>query len=345
MVNDTMPTSLNGRAMSSFGIGTYLGAVDDQTDSRLERCILRCVQLGINVIDTSPNYRAERSECVIGNAISAFRTTGGDRRDLCICTKFGFLPCQRETPQDIDAHLHTRFVESGLLQREWIQGLWQCFHPKYVRWQFEESLSRLRCEYIDVYYLHNPEELLKTLSPVIVERTIRQAFESLAPLCRDNLIRYLGVSTWSGFTESTPERRLSLEQLCRWADAAGVGSSFRFLQMPFNLGDHAAITGLTQHFDGNHWSIMRLAGRFNLRVVASAPFMQGRLLKAAMPDKLKQMFPDARTNAQICLAFCRSTPGISTTLMGVTSERHLEENAAVLSRPMLEASAYIQAFR
>jgi aryl-alcohol dehydrogenase-like predicted oxidoreductase len=331
--------------MSSLGMGTYLGSVDDQTDQRLERCMLRCIQLGINVIDTSPNYRAERSECAIGHAVSAFRTTGGDRRDLCICTKVGFLPCQRGAPQDIESHLYNRFVESGLLQREWIQGLWQCFHPNYIRWQFEESLARLQCEYIDVYYLHNPEELLKTLSPVMVESTIRQAFEALAQLCRDKLIRYLGVSTWSGFTESAPERRLVLEQLCRWAEAAGVGSVFRFVQLPFNLGNHAAVTGHTQHFDGNRWSVVRLAGRLNFWVVASAPFMQGRLLKAAMPDKLRQMFPDAHTNAQICLAFCRSTPGISTTLMGVTSERHLEENAAVLSHAKLEASSYIQAFR
>src|SRR5262245_22920799 len=55
-------------ALSSAGIGTYLGNNDDATDARYTQAVLRAVQLGINVIDTAINYRAQRSERAVGKA-------------------------------------------------------------------------------------------------------------------------------------------------------------------------------------------------------------------------------------------------------------------------------------
>ena len=48
--------------VSSIGIGTYLGAMDHVTDAGYTEAIRRAMDLGVNLIDTSLNYRNQRSE-------------------------------------------------------------------------------------------------------------------------------------------------------------------------------------------------------------------------------------------------------------------------------------------
>ena len=49
-------------ALSSLGIGTYLGQPDDKTDAGYAASVISAVENGINVIDTAINYRFQRSE-------------------------------------------------------------------------------------------------------------------------------------------------------------------------------------------------------------------------------------------------------------------------------------------
>src|ERR1051325_562349 len=56
--------------LSSIGIGTYLGNANEATDDSYTNAVLRAVQLGANVIDSAANYRFQRSERSIGNALS-----------------------------------------------------------------------------------------------------------------------------------------------------------------------------------------------------------------------------------------------------------------------------------
>jgi len=158
MTGQAVSCPVDGRPVSSIGIGTYLGRCDDDTDRRMQHCLIQGLARGINLIDSAPNYRAERSEEVIGKVVAS---SGLRRADITIATKVGFLPLRREIPADPDAFLRCRFLESGLLQPAFIHGEWQSFHPEYIRWQFAESLARLRCGYVDIYYLHNPETLRK----------------------------------------------------------------------------------------------------------------------------------------------------------------------------------------
>ena len=59
--------------VSSIGIGTYLGAMDDVTDAGYTEAIRRAIDLGVNFIDTSLNYRNQRSERAIARALSRWR--------------------------------------------------------------------------------------------------------------------------------------------------------------------------------------------------------------------------------------------------------------------------------
>ena len=64
-----------GFSVSSIGIGTYLGEPDDATDEAYQAAVERALALGCNHIDTAINYRHQRSERAIGQALRAFGFT------------------------------------------------------------------------------------------------------------------------------------------------------------------------------------------------------------------------------------------------------------------------------
>src|SRR5882757_3609324 len=55
--------------LSSIGLGSYLGNADEATDHRYTAAVTQAVELGANVIDTAANYRFQRSERSIGQAL------------------------------------------------------------------------------------------------------------------------------------------------------------------------------------------------------------------------------------------------------------------------------------
>src|ERR687885_441932 len=76
--------------LSSIGIGTYLGEADEATDERYAEAIARAVELGVNVIDTAANYRFQRSERSVGEAIARLVERGFAREEVVVCTKGGY---------------------------------------------------------------------------------------------------------------------------------------------------------------------------------------------------------------------------------------------------------------
>jgi aryl-alcohol dehydrogenase-like predicted oxidoreductase len=85
--------------MSSVGLGTYLGKPNDATDESYRQAAIRAVELGVNVIDTAINYRHQRSERTVGQAIRVLGTSGKASRDeLIISTKAGYIAFDGEQP-------------------------------------------------------------------------------------------------------------------------------------------------------------------------------------------------------------------------------------------------------
>src|SRR5215210_9416174 len=98
------------------------GAVDDEESVR---AIRRALDLGVTFYDTADVYGCGHSERVLGRALE-------DRREeAVIATKFGLL---------FDENTRT--------------GSGADASPTYIRKACEESLRRLRTDYIDVYQLH-----------------------------------------------------------------------------------------------------------------------------------------------------------------------------------------------
>ena len=70
-----------GLTVSSIGIGTYLGNWDAITDENYVNSIVKFVESGGNVIDTAANYRFQRSERNIGEALKILAEKGFGRED------------------------------------------------------------------------------------------------------------------------------------------------------------------------------------------------------------------------------------------------------------------------
>ncbi|MGH9883821.1 MAG: aldo/keto reductase, partial [Pyrinomonadaceae bacterium] len=314
--------------LSSIGVGTYLGNADDKTDAKYTDAAVRAVQLGANVIDTAANYRFQRSERSIGLALEALAQDHGfARNEIVLCTKGGYLPFDGAPPRDVRGYIEETFVRPGIATLEDIVGGSHCMTPAYLENQLEQSLRNLSVESVDVYYIHNPESQLSAVSESEFYTRLRRAFEFLERARANNKIKMYGVATWNGFRVPADSKQYhSLNRMIELArDIAGESNGFRFIQLPFNLGMPEALTLGNHKVNGEKVSVIEAARAFDITVVSSASIFQGRVA-GGLPDALRESLGSLRTDAQTAIQFVRSTPGITTALVGMSSREHVEEN-------------------
>jgi aryl-alcohol dehydrogenase-like predicted oxidoreductase len=134
---------------------------------------------GINVIDTAPAYGFGRSEEIVGKAIAEGRL----RDKVVIATKVGL---------------------------EWKDGrVFRNACRRRIMREVEDSLRRLRTDYIDIYQVHWPDPLVE----------IEETAAAMQMLFKQGKIRAIGVSNFS------------VEQMRRFRDVAPL----HVLQSPYNL--------------------------------------------------------------------------------------------------------------
>src|ERR1700732_3231224 len=245
-------------ALSSLGIGTYLGQPDDKTDANYAASVVAAVEDGINVIDTGINYRFQRSERSIGSALKQLGQRGFSREEFVLCTKGGYLTPDSSMPAEPNEYFYREYIQPGIFKpNDIVQGS-HCMTPRFLENQLGRSLVNLGVDSIDVYYLHNPETQLAEVSrPDFLER-IRDAFIYLESAAAAGKIQFYGMATWNGFRqEATAQGCMQLaefEQLAR--DIAGETHHFRFVQIPFNLAMTEALTLGNQTVAGNVKTVM-----------------------------------------------------------------------------------------
>ena len=115
--------------------GAYLGSLGPQgfDDDLAIATVIRALELGINLIDTSPGYG--ESERRLGLALEAWYAQGGRREDFVLETKTGTRTRTRDYSYD------------GTLR------------------SVEESLQSLKTDYLDIVLVHDPEDLTPVLAP------------------------------------------------------------------------------------------------------------------------------------------------------------------------------------
>ncbi len=320
--------------LSSIGLGTYLGQPDDSTDVAYQQAITSATAVGCNVIDTAANYRFQRSERSIGQALAELFVDGKlAREEVVITTKGGYIPFDTVPPRsrdDFQRYLETAFINTGVCEwSDFVQGQ-HCMTPKYLAHQLDQSLRNLRLETVDGYYIHNPESQFAEVDREEFYLRLRAAFEFLESAVAAGKISMYGTATWNGYRvpANSPEH-LSLESVVQTArEVAGARHHFKIVQLPINLAMTEAFTHTNQTHGGQKVSFLDAAQELGITVMASGSILQARLA-AGLPPIVEQTFKGLRTDAQRAIQFTRSTPGVTTALVGMSQVKHAEENLEV----------------
>ncbi len=280
-----------GLEVSEIGFGAWgiggdsYGNVSDEESKKALRVALG---IGVNFIDTSNLYGQGHSEELIGEVLL------GARSKTIVASKGGTLPHQGFfMPQD--------------------------FSKKHLTNALENSLKRLKTDYIDLYQLHSPaiEELTKN------NDLIRETLEKFKV---EGKIRAYGVSVKSPQDAMTVINELGYE--C--------------VQVNYNMIDQRA----------REIGLFDLAHKLNIGIIVRTPFVFGfltgkmtgdedfssndhrrnwpkpQLERWANAPKLFDGLIDGkkRTMAQLALKFCLSNSAVSTVIPGMINEREVKEN-------------------
>lgn len=320
-----------GTTVSSIGLGSYLGESADADDAAYEAAVQHAIRAGINVLDTAINYRCQRSERAFGSALQRVLSAGdASRQELVICSKAGYIPLDRTPPANRDAYaayVRREFIEPEILRAEEIVAGGHSLAPRFLRYCLAKSRQNLGVRTIDLYYLHNPEQQLGTVTPAELRTRIRAAFALLEDAVSRGEIAAYGVATWDGLRVlANDKRHLSLVDLVENAkQVAGEAHHFRAIQLPINLAMQEGVRLPNQDLDGQLVTVVEAAADLGLSVFGSATLMQSKLT-SGLPESLHAHFPRCRTDAQRAIAFARTLPGVTTALVGMKNTHHVTEN-------------------
>ncbi len=338
-----------GLWMSSIGLGSYLGDPDERTDEAYRAAVKRAAEIGCNVFDTASNYRFQRSERSFGEALNdLFSQHKLAREEVIVTTKGGYLPFDTEPPrsrEDFTRYLEETFIKPGICQPEdFVQGS-HCLTPRYLEHQLDQSLRNLKLNTIDVYYLHNPEAQLAEADRTEFHQRLRAAFEFLESAVEAGKISMYGTATWNGYrVPAQSAEYLSLEEVVNTArEVAGDKHHFKVVQLPLNLAMIEAMNNQNQIINGRKLTFLDAATELGITVMSSASIMQSRLA-SGLPPILSEVFKGLRTEAQRAIQFSRSTPGVTTALVGMSQVRHVEENLELAKTDPASVEEFMKLF-
>lgn len=129
------------------------------TDEACTEAVLESWKSGVRYIDVAPHYGLGLGERRVGQAIKAL-----PREELIISTKVGRLL----VPSPETAHLQD---EQGFVVPADVKRVFDYSRDGIMR-SFEESLKRLDVDYIDILYLHDPDNDWESASTTGVQTLI-----------------------------------------------------------------------------------------------------------------------------------------------------------------------------
>lgn len=149
-------TDLSLSILGYGGWGAGIKGWQNVNEKKVRESIALAYSLGINFFDTAPVYGGGKSEEILGDLLHSCR------KQVILATKFGLIE-----------------GNYGKIQHN--------LHRDSILFELEQSLRRLKTDYIDLYQIHfpDPQTLLSTVFPVLEE------------LQQEGVIRQYGVSNFS----------------------------------------------------------------------------------------------------------------------------------------------------
>ncbi|MFA0414217.1 NADP(H)-dependent aldo-keto reductase [Vibrio renipiscarius] len=293
-----------------------------QLDYALER--------GVNFIDTAEMYPVpptEKTQGATEQCIGRWLEKSGMREKVVIATKVAgprSVPYIRE-----DMKLDRRHIHQAI----------------------DDSLQRLKTDYVDLYQLHWPQRQTNTFGQLNYpypdeqqEVTLIETLEALAELIREGKVRYIGVSN------ETPWGVMSLLKLAEKHNLPRIVS----IQNPYNLLNRSFEVGLSEisHFEGvellaySPLAFGCLSGKYlnNQRPEGARCSLFERFVRYFTPQGIAatQAYVDlARDHgldpAQMALAFVNQRPFVAANIIGATTMAQLKMNIDSVSITLSDA--------
>ncbi len=255
----------NGFELPLFGFGTWAmggrDTRDENNDDKADICAIKtALDMGIIHIDTAEWYSEGRAEELVGEAIRGF-----DRAGLIITTKV--------TPM----HLHYNDIINAA----------------------EQSLKRLKIDYIDVYLIHTPNPYID----------IKESMEAMDLLKEKGLVRHIGLSNFN-----VPE--FAAAQSCS-------KNIVTCNHLHYNLKHRGPLT------DGS----IKYAQDNDVMVVAWRPTQKGLFSKEPIEIVSKLCSKYEKTANQIAINWLVSQKNV-VTISKTRKAEHLKENLGALDWTM-----------
>ncbi len=269
-----------GLSVSTLGFGAspfgnVFGAVDL---AECQRAVDFAVDCGINFFDVSPYYGHTLAEQRLGQVLEA------KRQDVLLATK-----CGRYGAQEFDFS-RTRLLAS-----------------------IDESLLRLRTDYVDLLQAHDIEF-------VSAEQIVNEAIPALAEIKASGKARFIGITGYQ------------LKMLASIAGTSPVDTVLSYCRANLLVDDL-------------HASLLPTIQRNRLGLINASPLHMGLLAPGEppswhpAPESVKQV---ARrmvalcsergvSLAQIGLRFCLDDPQVATTLVGMATTEQVRANVGAMS--------------
>jgi L-galactose dehydrogenase len=261
--------------ISVLGFGASpLGDVFHQTDAAEGvAAVHMAVDRGINFFDVSPYYGITLAETRLGEALE------GRREKVVLATK-----CGRYGGTEFD------------------------FSAKTITAGFEESLKRLRTDYVDLLQAHDVEF-------GHVEQVVEETLPAMRRLQEQGKARFIGITGYS------------LKNLMEIAGQVKVDSILSYCR--YNL----LVTDMQK-------AMVPFAKKNGIGLINASPLHMGILTERGAPEwhPAPQAVRDAgRRVVEMCkargvdasevgLRFCLEQPDVASTLVGISSRAHVERN-------------------
>jgi len=289
------PLGNSGLIVSVVGLGgNNFGRRLDVEQTRA--VVDAAMDAGVTLLDTADAYGGQgRSEEILGAVLA------GRRDQVVLATKFG--------AQNADMGYGPAAGAKG--------------GRSYIRRAVEQSLRRLRTDYIDLYQIHAPDPVAP------IEETI----SALTELVRAGLVRYLGHSNFSAVqiaAAAAAARQLTAEPFVsaqnHWSllergvelDVVPAARQFGLGVLPYFPLANGLLTGKVRRgvppAEGT-----RLAGRAEY-------ITEGKLDKVEALAEWSQHH--ARTMLEVAIGGLAALPGCTSVIAGATSADQVRSNAA-----------------
>ncbi len=338
--------------LSSLGVGTFPGAPTDEVNEAYVEIVARALTHGINVIDTGAHYRYGKSALAVGAGLRRALAAGITREQVFLVSKGGFLSFPEGKPADLSAWFAQEIVAKGLGKNEDLTQM-HCISPAYIAWQLEVSRRLMGVETLDAFLIDQPEVHIPAIGKEALNKKLLAVFEVLENAVKLGRLRYYGITTFQGFRVETDNLLFqSLTSLLGLAEKAArkVGQSeqakhhFKLVQMPFNQVMQEGFTRFSQATgQDNVASTIQAAHQLGVYLMASHSLFKGKLATVAV-DAVLQSMPLLANDAQRAMQFNRSTPGVGTSLVGVSTPAHLDDMLTVAGLAPMEKNAYLKMY-